>query len=236
MNPFTVQRMCAWSGMVGITLFVLGFLLSGFIPPLSPMMTPEEVVRHYQEHATGIRVGMVLVMISGMFVTVFVGVISAQIRRMHNVTSALTYAQISAGTANCMFFFIPAVLFLITAYRPERSPEITYMLNDLCWIMAVIPWAPAFMQNVVIGVATLCDKRPRPVFPRWVSFMNFWVALGFIPGGLLPFFKHGPLAWSGLLVFWLAGSIFVIWFVAMLVVVLRAITQEEQEALASTAA
>jgi hypothetical protein len=131
-----------------------------------------------------------------------------------------------------MFFFIPAGLFLVTAYRPDRSPELTYLMNDMCWIMAVIPWGPAFIQNIIIAVAALTDKSPQPIFPRWLAYLNIWVSIAYIPGGLLPFFKSGPFAWNGIFVFWLAGSVFIIWFVAMTAMLLKAIDRQEKEAAA----
>ncbi len=106
------------------------------------------------------------------------------------------------------------------------------MLNDLSWIFAVLPWPPAFMQNIAIAAAILTDKSANPIFPRWVAYMNIWVSLAYIPGGLLPFFKSGPFAWNGILVFWLAGSVFIIWFVAMTVMLLKAIKRQEREAVA----
>ena len=32
--------------------------------------------------------------------------------------------------------------------------------------------------------------------------MNFWLAIKFTPASFLVFFKTGPLAWNGLLVWW----------------------------------
>ena len=227
MNNFTVQRLCAWSGAVGVTVFFLGILLSGYIPPASPALTQEQVAAYYQSHATGIRGGMVLMLISGMFITPMVGVISAQMKRSAGIHPALIYAQVSAGTTGAVFFFVAPLFFLAAAYRPERPAELTYLMNDLAWIALVIPWPPAFMQLVIIGVGVLGDRSAKPVFPRWVGYLNFWVALGFVPGGLLPFFKHGPLCWSGILVFWLAATVFGLWFAAMTTALLQAIRAEE---------
>ena len=227
MNRFAVERLFAWSGLVGVVVFFLGFVVAGFIPPPSPSRTPTAVGAYYVQHANGVRFGMVLTLISGMFVMPMVGVISAQIRRMQGMSSAVVYAQISAGAVGVVFFFLGAVVFLTTAYRPERALELTYVMNDFAWIMTVVTVPPAFMQNLIIGLAVLIDKGRPPVFPRWVAFLNFWVAIGYVPTCLLPFFKSGPFAWNGLLVFWLAGTAFGAWFIAMTVVLLKAIRQEE---------
>lgn len=230
MNSYTAQRLCAWGAIAALVLFFAAIVISGFFPPPSPSLSQEQVVAHYQQHQYRILAGMVLMLISGMFYAPLVGVISAQLKRIPGLTPALVHTQTSAGTAGITFFLVPAVLFLVTAYRPERAPELTYLMNDLAWIMLVIPWPTFFMQNLAIGVSILCDRRPQAVFPRWLAYFNFWVALGFVPGALLPFFKHGPLAWNGLLVFWLAGSVFAVWFIVMTVSLLRAIKREQDEA------
>ena len=227
MNRYQVERWCAWSGMIGVTLFFSGFVFSHFVPPPSPSLTQEQVVLHYQTYANEIRGAMVIFIISGMFTAPMFGLISAQIKRMEGVSPALSYAQLCAGATNAMFFFIPGLMFVVTAYRPDRNPELTFLLNDMSWIFAVLPWPPAFIQNIIFAVAVLTEKSAKPLFPRWLAYMNIWVSLAYIPGGLLPFFKSGPFAWNGILVFWLAGSVFVIWFVAMTAMLLKAIKRQE---------
>ena len=175
--------------MIGVILFFCGFVFSHFVPPPSPSLTQEQVVLHYQTYANEIRGAMVIFIISGMFVVPMFGLISAQIKRMEGVSPALCYAQLCAGATNAMFFFIPGLMFVVTAYRPERNPELTFLLNDMSWIFAVLPWPPAFIQNIVFAAAILTDKSAQPIFPRWLAYLNIWVSLAYIPGGLLPFFK-----------------------------------------------
>ena len=228
MSKFTIKRCCVWSGVIAVFLFFMGFVLSVFIPPLSPSLSPEQVAHHYQTYSMEIRIGMVIMCIRGMFMAPLIGEISAQIKRMKGVPDGLRYAQISANTANAMFFYLPAIMFIVIAFRPERPVEMTYMMNDLAWILAVIPWGPAFIANVVIAAAIFADESDSPIFPRWLAYLNIWVALAYIPGGLLPFFKSGPLAWNGIFVFWLAATAFIVWFTAMVIVMLNTIREEER--------
>jgi hypothetical protein len=55
------------------------------------------------------------------------------------------------------------------------------------------------IQNFAIGTAILSDRSN--ILPRWVGYMNFWVALSFVPDVLAYFFKAGPFSWRGLFVF-----------------------------------
>jgi hypothetical protein len=224
----TTQRLCAWSGLIGVIVFFSGMVLASFFPPPSPSWSVEAVAAHYQEHATGIRIGMLLMMISGMFIAPLVALISVHLRRLEKGTPLMTYTQLAAGTSGILFFIIPGVIFLITAFRPDRPPELTYLMNDFSWIITVLPWPSAFMQNVAIAVC-IFNHPGNPIFPRWVAYFNLWIALGFLPGSMLVFFKSGAFAWNGLFPFWFAGTVFFVWFVTMLVVLLGVIRRQEAE-------
>ena len=221
------QRLCAWSGIVAIALFGLAFWpTSQFFPPPPPTLTPLEVAALYQNNTNGIRLGMLLMSLSGAFVGPFVAVIFIQMKRIEGATPILSYSQLTTGVMGAMFFIIPAIIFSAAAYHPERAPELTTLLHELGWFFLVMPVAPAFLQNVAIGFAILSDKNPQPVFPRWLGFFNFWVALLFVAGGLITFFKTGPFAWNGLLAFYVAAVVFGAWFMVMVRMLLKAIDQQ----------
>ena len=230
-SPHTaIQVACTWSGVVGVTLFFLGLWLPGFIPIPSPLLTPDQVVAMYQENLMAIRASMVLMLISGMFLPPIFAVVSIQLRRIEGATPVLCYTQLCAGAVNIVFFIFTGILFLLTAFRPDRPAEITYMLNDFSWFLAIMIWPPMFTQLIAIAVAILNDKGAEPVFPRWLAFANIWMALLFVPGSLIPFFKTGPFAWNGLLGFWVPATAFGIWFVVMVPMLLKAIKRQAVEA------
>ena len=226
------QRLCAWSGAVTIILFFSSLVTAKWLPVPSPSLTQAQVAAMYLENATAIRIGMVQFMICTMFMCPLIGVISLQLRRIEKVNPLWTYTQISAGTILALMVIIPAVLFLANAYRPDKPPELTYMMNDVCWMFAIMPWPPGFMQCFAIGMAILDDKSAKPIFPRWLAYLNFWVALSFLPGTFIPFVKSGPFAWNGLLSFWLGATTFGIWFIVMVWALLRAINEQAREAVA----
>src|SRR5436190_123684 len=107
------------------------------------------------------------------------------------------------------------IILLVATFRPDRSPEITQTLNDLGWITLFIT-VPAFStQALVIGIATLRNNPPVQVYPRWVGYVNIWVAILFLPALLIPFFKTGAVSWQGALVYWLAFIVFFIWILVL---------------------
>ncbi|WP_148042113.1 hypothetical protein [Zhongshania marina] len=232
MNQNSFQRFCAWSAIICPLLFFCAFFMAGFVPPLSPSLTAAEVAQHYQEHSSGIRAGMILMLISGSFYAAFTAVSSAQLRRIPGVHSTVIYTQLVAGAFGCLTFLVPAMLFEVTAFRPDRPIEITHALNDLSWILLVMPWPPFMIQNFAFAFAVFSDKQKSPLFPRWLGYLNIWAPITFTPAVLLPFFKTGPFAWSGLLVIWIPAGIFIVWFAAMCWQLLKAIDRPEANDLA----
>lgn len=194
MNPqMTFQRVCAISGMIALVLFFVAMLAAAFLPPMSPSMSAAEVAGFYQDHTTGIRAGAGLMLISSMFYAMHTGVISGQMQRIPGVHQTVLNAQLAAGAFACLAFLVPAMLFAVTAFRPERSPDATLLLNDMSWIILLIPWPPFMAQYFSFAFAILSDPRPEPLFPRWLAYVNIWGPITFIPGVLLPLAREGEL-------------------------------------------
>jgi hypothetical protein len=233
MHQMTFQRVCAWAGIVCVTLFFAAFALAHFIPPVRPGMSAAAIAQHYRDHTTGIRIGGVIMLLSGMFYAAFTAVISAQMRRIPGIHSAAIYTQLAAGAFACLTFLVPAMLLEVAAFRPSRAPADTQTLNDMFWIFLVMPWTPFMTQNYSFAYAILTDRGERPIFPRWLAYLNLWAPIVFSPSILLPFFKTGPFDWAGIFVLWIPAVVFIIQFVANVAMLLKAIAGEEREARAA---
>jgi hypothetical protein len=225
----TFQRICAYSGIICVLLFFGGIVAADFLPPLSPSMSAAQVAAHYQAHTTGIRLGAGLIFLSSGFYVWFTAGIAGQMRRIPGVDPTVIYAQLAAGAFGCLAFLVPALLFAITAFRPDRSPDATLLLNDMSWIILVMPWIPFMAQYFAFAFSVLSDPRPQPLFPRWLAYFNIWAELMFTPAIVLPFFKSGPFAWNGLFVFWIPAVVFGSVFIVDTIFLLKAINSEAEE-------
>ena len=229
----TFQRICAYSGIVCVLLFFGGFVAAGFLPPMSPGMSAAQVAAYYQAHAAGIRLGAALIFLSSGCYVWFTAVISGQMRRIPGVHATVINAQLAGGAFGCLTFLVPALLFAVTAFRPDRSPDATLLLNDMSWIILVMPWIPFMAQYFAFAFAILSDPGPRPVFPRWLAYFNIWTELMFTPAIILPFFKSGPFAWNGVFVFWVPATAFTALFIVNTTFLIKAINSEAAGALDS---
>ncbi|WP_051808465.1 hypothetical protein [Actinoplanes subtropicus] len=216
-------------GYLFVALFFAALVTCHWIPPMAPSWSAERVAAFYTEHATSIRAGLVLMLAGAVVTAPFVAALSSLIRRIDPRLAPLAATQLVCGAANVAAIFVPVLLFTATAYRPDRSPDITMALNDLAWITLVMNAFPAIGQAVVVGVAILADKRPTPLLPRWSAYLNFWMAFLFAPSVLLTFFKTGPFAWNGILSFWVAAGAFGAWFLVMTYLLVRAANRMDDD-------
>lgn len=225
MNTST-QRVCAWAGIGFTVLFCVGFLIAGFIPPPSPRLAVEQVAQFYSHNAWRIRIGLLLATLASALLPLWVAVIGVQMRRVEGQHSPFAFAQMLAGACLVLEFLFPLLVWQTAAYRSDRNPQIVQMLNDLGWLPFLGIACTAVMQGVVIGVLVLRDKRPKPLFPRWTGYFNIWVVIMFAPASCVVLFHDGPLAWNGLISWWLALVTFFAWMVVVTWMLLRAITQQ----------
>jgi hypothetical protein len=127
---------------------------------------------------------------------------------------------------------IPMLLFVGGLFRPDRDPSLTQLVNDLSYVMLILPWPPILGQLIPIAVATWTDRSVEPVFPRWLAWFSIWVAFLLLPATFIAFFKTGAFAWTGIFGFWLPAAVFGVWYLVMTAVLLRAIRTEATEAVA----
>lgn len=212
---------------MGMCVGIGWWMLARFIPPPHPSASAVEIAQFYAGNLTPIRIGMVLVIAAAGLSIPFFALISAQIAAIEGNPHILAYTQLVAGAIGVVTMLISALLWTTAAFRPERDPNLVLLLNDAGWLILAMPFSPAVIQTIVIGLAILSDKSPRPLFPRWVAFLNFWVAFLFLPAGLIAFFKTGPFAWNGILAFWLPMGVFGLWFGVMMVALYASINRME---------
>lgn len=202
-----------WSGMALAVLFMLGFvILARFVPAHSPAASAQDIAAIYQAGATQIRLGMVVTLFASAFYLPWTVMLSAFIRRMEGESTFLSQCQLVGGTVGSLFLFLPVLCWAICAFRPDRNPDITLMLNDAGWLLLITPAPPFLVQFFSLGYAILTDRSGLQLMPRWLGYTCFWIGILFTPAVLSFFLKTGPFAWNGLFSFWIPFVLFFSWF------------------------
>jgi hypothetical protein len=210
-----------------VAIWGIGFLLAGFFPLPSPADSAHAVAQMYAGDRAAIRIGLALTLVCSGLLAPFIGVISAQMRRIEGTNSPLAFAQLALGALLIIEFVYPMMILQVAAYRADRPDDDIQVIHDLGWMLFVGVVCTAIMQLMVIGVVILQDRREQPIFPRWSGYFNFWAALLIAGPSLIPFFTTGPFAWNGLFSWWIGVTAFAIWLFVMTYLLLRAIDRDD---------
>lgn len=218
-----------WTLPVLLVIWIAAFLMfPGFRPPMAPSMPADDVAAFYRLHTAQVQYSMILFNWFGAGLLPVLMLIAMQIRRMAHRTPILRYCVISCAAGGPTLFLVGNLFWLIAAFRPERAPELTQLLNDLAWIAftAGVPFLIA--QSAFIALAILLDDQTHPVLPRWVAYFNIAVAVALAPAAFSALAPEGPFAWDGVLSFWLKSVAVFLWILIMGVVLGQAIRHERR--------
>ncbi|WP_250289676.1 hypothetical protein [Frankia sp. CiP1_Cm_nod1] len=218
---------------IGVLLMFVGLLVAGYIPALPAYWSAEKVADFYRDNTNLIRFGIILTLVGFMVWGPLITVILRQMLRIRPEQKALAYLQFGAGLAAWQFLWVPMLVLAAASFRPERSPEVTQTLHDLGWILLFMPFMPFVLQSGAIALAVLLDTGPKPVFPRWVAYFNVLECFLFMAVILMLFFKTGPFAYHGVLVYWIPLFIFGVWLLVMAWATYRGAVEEQARRLES---
>jgi len=205
------------------------FLFPGFLHPMSPTMSADAVADFYRDETARIRYSMILFNWFGVGLIPTVILLAMQVRRMAHRTPILSYSLIAcAGGPPCLFL-IANMFWLLGSFRPERSPELTQLLNDLAWVTFTVLVPYLIAQCLLLALAIYWDRQEQPVFKMWVAHFNILVGVALAPAAFTALAFSGPLAWDGLLSFWVKNIAIAAWIVVMGVVLGQTILRRRAE-------
>jgi hypothetical protein len=207
-------NICALGGPAALVVTLIGWLIAGMLPlPEGPSRSTDQVVSFFTDEPNRVMLGFVISSIGVVLMVPMLALISLHMLRMEGRLPILTFTQLIAAAVTVCINIFPQLIFALAAFRGDRNPDDIVLLNDVAWLLLFTGITPFIVQNVAIGVAVLSDRMA--VFPRWIGYLNLWVAFAFVPDVLAYFFKTGPFAWNGVFVFWLALTAYGVFLVAM---------------------
>jgi hypothetical protein len=221
-----MRRACIWSAIPMMVLLFGGLTYSGFISPILPSATAEQVAHEYRTNTDAIRLGLAVSFVGVICFLFFGGAITAQVRRIRTIPPVLVYTQIASFASGSLIFIIPWVCWETAAFRPERAATEILLINDLGWMSFVFSYVAFTAWNIAIGLSILADTSTSPVYPRWMGYFNIWIGIIFIPDNVVPFFKSGPFSWNGIFPYWMPFAMYGIWILLMLAATLKTINRE----------
>jgi Domain of unknown function (DUF4386) len=219
-----IQLLCAWCGPAFLLLFLLGFwVIGGLVPPPSAGDSARQIADFYRTNADQLRVGMLLLLIGAPLFIPFNVLLMLQLKRSDARVAPLAYVQLLCGVVTMLELLLPVVLMGTAAFRPDRSPDSTQLLNDTAFTILIWAFSAPTLEFAAIGLAILWDRSERPLFPRWAGYVDLTVAAIFAAGAPALFVKNGAFGWDGAIAFWAVFASFGVWVSVTFTTMLRAI-------------
>lgn len=223
------QRFMLWWGFLMMIAFGLsyGFLIK--LIPLNPATdTPEMVAATYQLNSQSIRLGAVICSWCAAFAVPIYVVLAAQCSRLEKGVPIWSMLQFGGGMMMTIFLVLPPLFWGVAAFSPERPAEITMIMHELA-NLTLTTTDQYFIFNMVPIAYLALSRRDHPLnpFPLWYGYFVIWGALMFELGAFAFLPRTGPFAWNGLFVFWFPFCIFGVWMTTTLIVMLKAIREQE---------
>lgn len=219
-----VHKFCAWSGTLCLILMAIGLIaIARFVPTPSPGQSAVETAQFIIDNRTRIRWGMILGMFASSLLMTYAVSMATHMRRIEGRFPALAMIQFGLGAIFVLEFIYLLFFWQTATFRVDRAPELVQLLNDMAWIPFVGLTSTAVLQVASFGIAVLLDRRARPIFPRWLGYYNLWVALMFMPGTFNVFFHDGPLAWNGIIAWYMPLAVFASWMIINPIFLSRAV-------------
>ncbi|MGW5715196.1 hypothetical protein ACWEVP_03450 [Amycolatopsis sp. NPDC003865] len=231
---FRLYRLSVWCGVIVLVAFTVAFTVVGRLtPPIPPTATAEQVTGYLAMNRTGVLWSVVIMGICAPLFYPFAVVTSLQMRRIEGGWGLLSMVQLTTAVVAPTGWLYPLAVYATAAFRPNRDPQLVLLLSDQFWL-TYVGVAVIFVVNVaVIGLSAFVGPRPNPVFPRWFGWLNFVAAVCLLPGVFVYVSPDGPFAWNGLFAMIIPAVAFLVWKIAMIVVLFRAVKSEERESLAA---
>jgi hypothetical protein len=214
-SSYATWRLCLWAGPVFLVGFIIFWAILGYnVPPISPAMSQADLAAHYTEHSVRIRIAMAGTVFFGPLYFVFSAAISHILKRIEGREGPLSTVEQMGGVVTTVVILIGGICWMTAAHRiEERTPEMIRQLHDYGWLFFDTTYMATTMQTFATAIVILRDRRSQPIFPTWLAWFSIFTGAIFFFDSLLPFFFTGPLAWNGLINYWVGFSAYFLWIV-----------------------
>jgi hypothetical protein len=193
--------------VVGWMLFAQGLNIA------SASLTAKQTAGFFLQHQNGMIVGTLIFAVACCFLAVWTAQMGITLWRLEGAAPVMAISQILAGLAIVVIVILNCSFWAAAAYRPGSiSPDIIQAENDAAWLgFLFVGWPVLSLQMVSTAVVALRDRRPEPLFPRWLSRASLVGAAVVVTAAGCGFTKTGPLAYDGVLGYFLPMAIWGSW-------------------------
>ncbi|PLB46100.1 hypothetical protein P170DRAFT_439787 [Aspergillus steynii IBT 23096] len=201
------QYLSILSGNLSAICLLLGFVLSGNLPPTKPWWTAERFEEHYHAHIKGTQAATIFLMLGGGFYLPYSAIIAKRMRLIPALDPIIPDLVLACGACGFAAFMLAATFMSVLTFR-DYGAETIRLLNDLMWMAAFLPWPAFWVQMWTVSWGIFSDPGPKTVFPTSMGWVNLVTPLGLAFAAGIHIQKEGPMAWNGALSYWVGLAMY----------------------------
>jgi hypothetical protein len=235
---YRTWKLMSWCGLIFMATFVfLWGVLAGNIPPFSPNANGLEVKAHYMDHRLAIMIGMSVCLTITSCYMVWGNAISNVMQRVEGRDGLLSKLEMMGATITCAPIMTACSIWLVAAHESNTlPPEIMHMLYWFGWLLIDLAYMVTSFQIAAISLVFAQDKREKPLVPAACNWWGWVTVASFFVVSAIPFVSTGPLAFNGVISFWIAFFTWFIWCPWLSYYIIKAIPRLKAEDEAAAAA
>jgi hypothetical protein len=230
-TDYRTWKILAWAGPVFLTtIFALWGLLARNMPPFPPSATPDEVKAHFQELRLPLMIALsVCVTMTALYMAWSVAV-ARVMESIEGPGGLLSKLEMMGGTITCAPVMVTLAIWLTAAHEVNYlSAEVMHMLYWMGWLLFDLAYFVTSLQIAAVCIVFMRDKRKKKLVPDAVSWWGWVTFASFFAVSAIPFVTTGPLAFNGMISFWIAFFTWFFWIPSLSFFIIKAIDRIKAE-------
>jgi hypothetical protein len=228
---YRTWKVLAWCGPIFLAaFFFLWGVLAHNIPPFSPNATPLEVKAHFTELRLPIMIGMSVCLTMTSFYMAWSVAIARVMERIEGPGGLFSKLEMMGGTITCAPIMVACAIWLTAAHEVQYlDPNVLHMLYWMGWLLIDLAYFVTSFQIAAVSIVFLRDSREKKLVPDaviwwgWITFASFFVV------SAIPFVTTGPLAFNGVISFWIAFFTWFFWIPSLSFFIIKAVDRIKAE-------
>ena len=230
-TDYRTWKILAWTGPVFLfAVFVLWGILADNMPPFPASATPVEVKAHFLDLRPRLLIALSICLTMTALYMSFSVAVARVMERIEGPGGLLSKLEMMGGTITCAPVMLTMAIWLTAAHEVNNlSPEIMHMLYWFGWLTFDLAYFVTSFQIAAISIVCMRDKREKKLVPDAVSWWGWVTFASFFAVSAIPFVTTGPLAFNGVISFWIAFFTWFIWIPSLSVFIIKAIPRLKAE-------
>ncbi|TQC43359.1 hypothetical protein EEB14_43575 [Rhodococcus sp. WS4] len=214
-----------------VAAFVLLFgVLAGNLPPFPASADPEAVWQNYADNRLRIMIGLSLLMTFAACYIMWSVAVAKVMERIEGAGGMWSQIERLGATITFAPPLLALVLWIGAAHEIHNiDPGTAHLLYWMGWSSVDLAYFVTSLQIIAVTIVFMRDRRENKLVPAAVNWWGWVTVAAFFLVLAIPYVNTGPLAFDGVLSFWIAYGTWFIWISLVSYFIIKAIDRLEAE-------